>query len=126
MGSSGRPRGCVIALLVVAALVVLPVGWLAYALFHTDRWVGEVPAVVTGIDDDGRYFRVEFTAPLPEDALAGRPESAATPDGGLVFEMLPDVQVGDHVLCTVEQTFTVNTDLGHGPVSRIERCRRPA
>lgn len=109
-------RAFVVALWVLAALVVLPAGCLAYALFHTERWEGDVPAVVTELD--GAYYDVDLTAPLPADALT------TGADGGLVFERAGDLRVGDPVTCRVVQTYTVNTDIGQGPQSEIESCRR--
>jgi hypothetical protein len=137
--SSARfARGCGIALGIVAALVLIPVGCVSYALFHTERWTGDVPAVVSDVDLPGGYsYEVEFTGMFPPEALTGPREH----QGGAVYEYRAvtldpvselgvdpvepgEVQIGDRLTCRVEQTYTMNTDLKGGPETSIEYCWR--
>ena len=117
----GRPasRALKITLLILAALVLLPVGCVSYALFHTDVWEGDLPAVIRRVDPEiSPDYSVDLAAPLPADAL--EPDA----DGGLVFGMLEGAEVGEPVTCRVRQTYQANTNIGSGPQTEIVRCWR--
>jgi hypothetical protein len=117
---SGRrraSRALKITLLVLAAIVVLPVGFVTYFLFKTDVWEGDVPAVVRSVADYGTS--VEFSGPLPPDALR-----SGSIDSNLVQDTPEGVQVGETLTCRVRQTYQNNTDIGYGPRTKILRCRR--
>jgi hypothetical protein len=108
------------ALLAVVAFVVGAVACIAYWLFWPDVWEGDAPAVVTEEPAAPYYsgYRVEFTAPLPPEALDH------DEDGGWVFERRAAVIAGDRLLCRVRQTFQNNTDIASGPRTEILSCRR--
>jgi hypothetical protein len=114
-------------LLILAALVLLPVGCVSYVLFHTDVWEGDMPAVIRWVEP-GFYldYGVSFTAPLPADAL--NPD-APDAGGGSVWpsepsRVLEGAEVGEPVTCRVRQTYQVNTNIGSGPRTEIVRCWR--
>jgi hypothetical protein len=102
---------------VLVVSVVVPVGAFAAYLSHTDRWQGDVPAVVTGVPDSF-YYHVDFTAKLPPDAMA------SWPDGGSVVEPAGELRPGDAVVCRVVQTYSVNKNFDSGPQTKITTCRR--
>ena len=113
---------CLALLAVLAALLMIPIGIIAYPLHHAEGWHADVAAVVEAVKLSERpgwgYSSVRFAAPLPTEAL----NAAAT--GDLVAEMPDDVRVGERVVCRVRQTFATTTDVARGPQTHIDRCWR--
>jgi hypothetical protein len=116
-------KALAVVLWALVAVVVLPAGACGYVLFHTERWKGELPAVVTGVDgasDIGTayYYSVDFTGPPPPEAL-----TVMGLDYGVVPREPGDLRPGDAVVCRVVQTYTMNTNFDTGPQTVIESCR---
>jgi hypothetical protein len=107
------------ALLAAVAFVVGAVACLAYWLYWPDVWEGDVPAVVAEgpAAPDYSGYRVEFTAPLPPEALD------RDADGGRVSERRAAVTTGDRVTCRVRQSFQNRTDITTGPRTEVLSCR---
>ncbi|NMH81578.1 hypothetical protein [Pseudonocardia xinjiangensis] len=121
MGGS-LPGVCLALLAVLAALLMIPIGLVAYPAYRAQSWAADVAAVVEAVELSeaaGRgYSSVRFAPPLPAEAL----DAAAT--GDLVAEIPADVRVGERVICRVRQTFTMDTDFDRGAQTSIERCWR--